>query len=82
MDATATIKVGEFSRGGYNRYGLKACDHDFEPDTLLKLFGISMPATDETFCKPISHARAKNSRRSRIKAVVTNQMIFQWTSPK
>lgn len=49
MDAKATIKVGEFSRGGYNRYGLKACDHDFEPDTLLKLFGISMPATDETF---------------------------------
>jgi len=49
MDAKATIKVGEFSRGGYNRYGLRAWDHDFEPDTLLKLLGISMPATDETF---------------------------------
>jgi len=49
MDAKATIKVGPFSRGGYNRYGLRAWDHDFKPDTILKLFGISIPATDETF---------------------------------
>lgn len=49
MDAKAAIKVGPFSRGGYNRYGLRACDHDFEPDTILKLFGIFLPATDETF---------------------------------
>lgn len=49
MDTKAVIKVGPFSRGGYNRYGLRAWDHDFEPDTTLKLFGISIPATDETF---------------------------------
>jgi len=49
MDAKAAIKVGPFSRGGYNRYGLRAWDHDFEPDTILKLFGISIPVTDETF---------------------------------
>jgi transposase len=49
MDAKAAIKVGPFSRGGYNRYGLRAWDHDFDPDTILKLFGISIPATDETF---------------------------------
>ncbi len=49
MDAKAAVKVGPFSRGGYNRYGLRAWDHDFEPDTILKLFGISIPATDETF---------------------------------
>lgn len=49
MDAKAVIKVGPFSRGGYNRYGLRACDHDFQPDTLLKLFGIFLPATDENF---------------------------------
>lgn len=49
MDAKAAIKVGPFSRGGYNRYGLRAWDHDFEPDALLKLFGISIPASDETF---------------------------------
>lgn len=49
MDAKAAIKVGPFSRGGYNRYGLRACDHDFEPDAVLKLFGIFLPATDEPF---------------------------------
>ena len=49
MDEKAAIKVGAFSRGGYNRYGLRACDHDFAPDAVLKLFGISMPATDKTF---------------------------------
>lgn len=49
MDAKAAIKVGPFSRGGYNRYGLRACDHDFEPDAILKLFGIFLPATDEPF---------------------------------
>jgi len=49
MDTKAAIKVGPFSRGGYNRYGLRAWDHDFAPDTTLKLFGVSIPATDETF---------------------------------
>ena len=49
LDTKAAIKVGPFSRGGYNRYGLRAWDHDFEPDTTLKLFGVSIPATDETF---------------------------------
>ena len=49
MDAKAAIKVGPFSRGGYNRYGLRAWDHDFEPETTLKLFGISIPAMDEIF---------------------------------
>ncbi len=29
MDAKAAIKVGPFSRGGYNRYGLRACDHEY-----------------------------------------------------
>jgi len=49
LDTKAAIKVGPFSRGGYNRYGLRAWDHDFEPDPTLKLFGVSIPATDETF---------------------------------
>lgn len=49
MDTKAVIKVGPFSRGGYNRYGLRAWDHDFKPETTLKLFGISIPATNETF---------------------------------
>jgi len=49
MDSKAAIKSGPLSRGGYNRYGLRAWDHDFDPNTLLKLFGISMPVSEETF---------------------------------
>lgn len=49
MDTKAVIKVGAFSRGGYNRYGLRAWDHDFKPETTLKLFGISIPVTNKTF---------------------------------
>ena len=31
IDAKAAIKVGPFSRGGYNRRGERASDHDFAP---------------------------------------------------
>ena len=48
-DAKANIKIGPFSRGGYSRHGTKACDHDFNPDTVLKLFGIFLPVYDESF---------------------------------
>lgn len=41
--------MGPFSRGGYSRNEIKACDHDFEPDTVLKTFGIFLPAFDESF---------------------------------
>ena len=47
IDTKATIKVGPFSRGGYNRQGSKANDHDFEPEATLKLFGIHIPEKDE-----------------------------------
>ena len=49
FDAKASINIGPFSRGGYNRQGEAACDHDFEPDTVLKLFGIFLPALDEIY---------------------------------
>ena len=49
MDAKATIKIGSFSRGGYSRQGVEAHDHDFDPDALLNLFGIFLPAYDESF---------------------------------
>ena len=49
IDTKATLKIGPFSRGGYNRQGSKACDHDFEPETTLKLFGIHVPENDETY---------------------------------
>ncbi len=29
MDCKATVKIGEFSRGGLSRGDNKACDHDF-----------------------------------------------------
>ena len=49
IDTKATIKIGAFSRGGYNRQGSKAVDHDFEPETTLKLFGIHIPEKDENY---------------------------------
>lgn len=49
IDTKATIKIGPFSRGGYNRQGSKAADHDFDPETVLKLFGIHVPEKDETY---------------------------------
>ncbi len=47
IDTKATIKVGPFSRGGYNRHGSKALDHDFKPVAILKLFGINIPEMNE-----------------------------------
>lgn len=44
MDTKAAINIGPFSRGGYNRHGVRACDHDFAPESVLKLFGIMLPA--------------------------------------
>ncbi len=49
MDTKAAIKIGSFSRGGYNRTGINAVDHDFEPESILKLFGIYLPAEDENW---------------------------------
>jgi hypothetical protein len=49
IDTKATIKVGPFSRGGYNRHGAAAMDHDFEAETSLKLFGIHAPEIDENY---------------------------------
>lgn len=30
IDTKATVKVGPFSRGGYNRTGTQGTDHDFQ----------------------------------------------------
>jgi transposase len=43
LDAKATVKIGPFSRGGFNRQGDNACDHDFQPDATLTPFGILLP---------------------------------------
>jgi len=49
IDTKAAVSVGPFSGGGYNRTGLQASDHDFAPETVLRLFGIFLPACDEPF---------------------------------
>ena len=49
IDTKANVKVGPFSRGGYSRQKVKASDHDFQPDTILKPFGIFLPAYDESY---------------------------------
>jgi hypothetical protein len=49
MDAKANVNIGPFSRGGYSRISVNACDHDFKPDTVLKPYGIFFPALDETY---------------------------------
>ena len=49
LDGKAAIKVGPFSRGGYNRRGEKACDHDFKPTCILQLFGIFLPGHHENY---------------------------------
>ncbi len=48
-DGKANINIGPFSRGGYSRHGVNACDHDFNPDTVLKLFGIFLPSHNQPF---------------------------------
>ena len=40
MDTKANVNIGPFSRGGYSRQSVTACDHDFKPDAVLKPFGI------------------------------------------
>lgn len=47
IDTKANVNVGPFSRGGYSRQEAKACDHDFHPDSVLKPFGIFLPAHNE-----------------------------------
>lgn len=49
IDTKANVNVGPFSRGGYSRQEVLACDHDFKPDTVLKPFGIYLPAVDEIY---------------------------------
>ena len=47
LDAKATVIVGPFSRGGYNRTGLCAVDHDFKGEGRLTPFGLFLPDTKD-----------------------------------
>jgi len=49
MDAKAAIKVGPYSRGGRNRRKHQAIDHDFQPELILKLFGIFLPRHNQPY---------------------------------
>lgn len=49
MDSKAKIKGGPFSRGGRNRQGNKACDHDFGAKWALSLFGIFLPLYNQAY---------------------------------
>lgn len=49
LDTKATIKVGPYSRGGKSRQNVVGVDHDFTPETILRPFGIFLPAYAETF---------------------------------
>ncbi len=43
MDAKATVKVGDFSRGGKKRVQVKAADHDFQAKATVTPVGILVP---------------------------------------
>ena len=49
MDAKATVKVGNFSRGGKKRVRVKAGDHDFKPSATVTPVGILAPQSDDLF---------------------------------
>jgi hypothetical protein len=47
LDAKATVILGPFARGGYNRTGIQAVDHDFKPLGRLTPFGLFLPDTKD-----------------------------------
>jgi transposase len=49
MDAKATVKIGDFSRGGKKRIHVKASDHDFRATAKVTPVGILLPRSDELF---------------------------------
>lgn len=49
LDTKASVNVGGFSRGGYNRQNEQGLDHDFGSKQKLTPFGIILPETKETF---------------------------------
>src|SRR5262249_9897582 len=47
LDAKATVILGPFARGGRNRAGIQAVDHDFTPKGKLTPFGLFLPETKD-----------------------------------
>ena len=49
LDTKATVKIGNFSRGGQSRQHERALDHDFGAKQKLTPFGVFLPETKENF---------------------------------
>ena len=49
MDAKATVKIGEYSRGGSSRVEVAAADHDFRPVAVVTPFGFVLPKLGDLF---------------------------------
>ena len=47
LDAKATVKVGNFSKGGKTRGLAEGNDHDFQPKAKITPYGIFLPELDE-----------------------------------
>ncbi len=70
MDAKATLKVGDFSRGGKKRVRVKASDHDFKANARVTPVGILVPQSDDLFltCHLQSHQRLSSRCLARVVA--------------
>jgi transposase len=87
LDAKATVKVGDFSRGGKSRVKRKAADHDFKPSLTLTPYGIFLPRYDDLYlyftASPVTADfmvdmlerwwRKRRRRFAGVKALVINQ---------
>lgn len=49
IDAKASVKIGEFDRGGKNRTPTIALDHDFSTESTVTPYGIFLPEYNELF---------------------------------
>lgn len=49
IDAKASVKIGEFDRGGKNRRPTIALDHDFSTESTVIPYGIFLPEYNELF---------------------------------
>lgn len=47
LDAKASVKIGDFARGGTSRWGRKAADPDFKPEGTFTPYGIFLPRSDD-----------------------------------
>src|SRR5260370_7435770 len=55
MDAKATVKVGDFSRGGKKRVGVKPADHDFRAKAKVIPLRIFLPEFYQLLLSLVPH---------------------------